>query len=102
MSYVQIVYRKKPRDIIYMRAAPSNDPTPYQREARRIFSEIARQAKGMKMKDFPPAAELVKERMSGMRIGSTPKIQKWMIVLAGASQASERSFRDALRYLTGT
>ncbi|MGC8569497.1 MAG: hypothetical protein ACP5LW_05785 [Nitrososphaeria archaeon] len=100
MSYVQIVHRKRPRDLIYIRAAPEDPATPNQIRARKVFAEIAKEAKGKKMVYLPPAAELVQNKMAGMKFGRTLKVDKWMIILAGAGM-SEQIRKEALRKLQG-
>ena len=86
---IQLVFRTKPRPIIYLRAKPKTAyrPTPAQIRARLRFGELAKKAKGKKFKvngefvsDLPPAAEMVKA-MRGERFGETVKPKKWQMIL---------------------
>ena len=84
---IQIVVRNGKA---YLRAEPETAkyPTKNQIKSRIVFGEIAKQAKGQKFKignkfvrEMPPAAEMVKEKMTGMEIGRTRKLKKWEEIL---------------------
>ena len=81
--YVQIVHRKKPREITYIRLAPDQKKiTENQMKARVLFGEIASEAHGEKFtRELPPAAVKVMEKMKNQQIGRTEKKPKWMQVL---------------------
>jgi len=82
-----LVHRKKPRELWYLRAKPATvyRPTYKQILTRIRFGEIAKKAKGAKMKgDLPPAAEFVKKELSGIKYEgeAEEKPRKWELVLA--------------------
>lgn len=52
-------------------------PSPFQLKARIAFGDAAREAIGEKMKELPPAAIKVKERLSGMYYGHGFHPRKW-------------------------
>lgn len=83
---IQLVFRQKPRPLMYFRAKPRTayDPTVNQIKSRLRFAELARKARGRKFTgELPPAAEMVRQ-MKGERFGRTEKPRKWEIILAGA------------------
>lgn len=81
---IQLVFRQKPRPLMYFRAKPRTayDPTVNQIKSRLRFAELARKARGKKFTgELPPAAEMVRQ-MKGERFGRTEKLRKWEIILA--------------------
>ena len=81
---IQLVFRQKPRPLMYFRAKPRTayDPTVNQIKSRLRFAELARKARGKKFTgELPPAAEMVRQ-MKGERFGRTEKPRKWEIILA--------------------
>jgi len=81
---IQLVFRQKPRPLVYFRAKPRTayDPTVNQIRSRLRFAELARKARGRKFTGkLPPAAEMVKQ-MKGERFGRTERPRKWEIILA--------------------
>ena len=81
---IQLVFRQKPRPLMYFRAKPRTayDPTVNQIRSRLRFAELARKARGEKFTgELPPAAEMVRQ-MKGERFGRTEKLRKWEIILA--------------------
>jgi hypothetical protein len=81
---IQLVFRQKPRPLIYFRAKPRTayEPTVNQIKARLRFAELAKKARGKKFTgELPPAAEMVKQ-MKGERFGRTERPKKWEIILA--------------------
>ena len=71
---LQLVWRRKPRDTIYVRAAPYTiiHPTHAQRESQRAFAEAARLARGKKglaPDGLPWAAHYVKMLLTGYKTG---------------------------------
>ena len=72
LDETQIVYRRKPREIVYVRRKPRVPPGGPSSKA--AFTEIASKAYGSKMTgDLPPAAELVRKEMKGKKY-APPKI----------------------------
>jgi len=81
---IQLVFRQKPRPLVYFRAKPRTayDPTVNQIRSRLRFAELARKARGRRFTgELPPAAEMVKQ-MKGERFGRTERPRKWEIILA--------------------
>jgi len=81
---IQLVFRRKPRPLIYFRAKPRTayDPTVNQIKSRLRFAELARKARGRKFTgELPPAAEMVKQ-MKGERFGRAERPRKWEVILA--------------------
>jgi len=81
---IQLVFRQKPRPLIYFRAKPRTayEPTVNQVKSRLRFAELAKKAKGRKFTgELPPAAEMVKQ-MKGERFGRTERPRKWEVILA--------------------
>ena len=81
---IQLVFRQKPRPLVFLRAKPKTayDPTVNQIRSRLRFAELARKARGRKFTGgLPPAAEMVKQ-MKGERFGRTERVRKWEIILA--------------------
>jgi len=85
----QIVHRRKPREITYIRIYNGNRPlSEAEIRARLMFGKLAGKAKGKKFKignrfvmDRPPACYEV-EKMRGMRFsGKKVKLAKWEEVL---------------------
>ena len=61
----EFVYRRKPRELIYVRRKPAERGGPTSKLA---FSKAAFKAFGSKMtEDLPPAAELVRREMKGKK-----------------------------------
>jgi len=68
----EIVYRRKPRELIYVRRKPIRRGSPV---SMLHFTRAAYQSYGMKMKkgdELPPAAKLVKEKLSGAKLVEKP------------------------------
>ena len=81
---IQLVFRQKPRPLVFLRAKPKTayDPTVNQIRSRLRFAELARKARGRKFTgELPPAAEMVKQ-MKGERFGRTERPRKWEVILA--------------------
>ncbi|MCD6131263.1 MAG: hypothetical protein J7J61_04065 [Candidatus Hydrothermae bacterium] len=81
---IQLVFRQKPRPLVFLRAKPKTayDPTVNQIRSRLRFAELARKARGRKFTgELPPAAEMVKQ-MKGERFGQTERPRKWEVILA--------------------
>ncbi len=82
-----LVFREKPRPMIYVRAYPetARNPTPAQIACRLAFAEAARKAKGIKYAglfvDLPPAAKAVAEALKGRSFGGRRKKPKWLKLL---------------------
>ena len=71
---LQLVWRRRPRDTIYVRAAPYTiiHPTHAQRESQRAFAEAARLARGKRglaPDGLPWAAHYVRLLLTGYRTG---------------------------------
>lgn len=89
---ISIVNRKKPREVLYLRAVPDTayNPTVPQILARLKFAELASKARGKKfIGELPPAAEEVR-KMSGERFGKTVKQKKWERILKELLKEEER------------
>ncbi len=91
---IVLVRRNKPRKIFYFRAKPitAYRPTYKQLLTRIKFGEVAKKAKGMKMTgDLPPAAEIVKKELSGVKYSgpSEEKPKKWQLILAAFMKRME-------------
>jgi hypothetical protein len=107
---VVVVRRKKPREIIYVRAYPETaiNPTPNQIRARVAFGETASKARGVKYKDrgegLPPAAEYVRKELSGAFFGRSPKTPKWLqrLFLLLQPPVSEEELRRLITSITST
>lgn len=84
MYPVQIVNRKRPRPISYVRLAPHTifHPTPNQIRARIEFGKLAKKYKGLKGFDpktgLPIVAAKIAKEFRGKRFGRKVKIPKWM------------------------
>ena len=81
---IQLVFRQRPRPLVYLRAKPRTayDPTIPQIKSRLRFAELAKKAKGKKFTgELPPAAEMVRQ-MKGERFGRTERLRKWELILA--------------------
>jgi len=82
---IQLVFRRRPRPVAYLRAKPytAYRPTEAQLRARLAFGEVARRARGRRLVRLPPAAEEVARELSGRSFGGTPREPKWLSVLRG-------------------
>jgi galactose-1-phosphate uridylyltransferase len=79
----QLVHRKKPREIYYIRMFNVGQSENV-KKARERFAELAKKAKGLKFDEvhsLPPAAVMVKYGMLGEEFGKTEKKKKWEEVL---------------------
>jgi hypothetical protein len=79
----QLVHRKKPREIYYIRMFNVGQSENV-KKARERFAELAKKAKGLKFDEInslPPASVMVKYGMLGEEFGKTEKKKKWEEVL---------------------
>ncbi len=82
---------------IVLRAKPTGPPTPAQIAARRLFGETAKQAAGLRRENgLPPAATLVRQKMSGRLFAGTRPPPRWKLVLLAYLIAQGHSDEFAL------
>jgi len=80
----QLVVRSRPRRVVFFRAKPvtAYEPTTPQLMVRVAFGEVARRARGMRFVGIlPPAAELVRNYMKGVKFSESSRKPKWLKVL---------------------
>lgn len=77
----QIVNRRKPKEITYIRKLPETvkNPTKYQTLQRITFGEISKSLKSLGKLHPIERATLIGELMKGKRFGRTRKKKKWEI-----------------------
>ena len=85
---IQIVHRKDGKTFPRAQPRTAKYPTENQIKVRILFGKIAKQAKGEKfkvgnkfVKEMPPAAIKVREKMKGAKVGRTRKLKKWEMIL---------------------
>jgi len=82
---IQLVVRRKPRQVVFLRRKPitAYTPTEAQMRARAAFGQAARSARGLKMVPgmLPPAAQLVRKSLAGRGFGARPREPGWLKVL---------------------
>jgi len=77
---------------IYYRAyrEDAEKPSPYQILARIALGEVGKKAAGTKMTEgLPPAAALVKKKLTGAYFGQTYHPRKWETLLSSSSYYSD-------------
>jgi len=104
---IQIVYRRKPREIVFLRKKPADPKTEYQLRCREAFKRVAGLSKKLTIEEvsaltgyriydrdknllitpegeiLPKTAALVKHFLTGTGFGRTYKPRKWELALAG-------------------